>query len=101
MFMGNRFAKLIERIEHQAQVCETVAKDKTEESLTGESSEKEMNEAEAREWALKAGVWREAVALVRSFSNPDEAIKPVVPNPLETPANLSPQSSATMLRKDY
>jgi hypothetical protein len=68
--MDNQFAKLIEKMEHQAQVCETIAKDKTEESLTGESSEKEKNEADARGWALKADGWREAVDLVRTFSDP-------------------------------
>jgi hypothetical protein len=31
------------------------------------------------------------VNLVRTFANPAEVIKPVVPNPLEAPANLSPQ----------
>jgi hypothetical protein len=89
--MNNQFAKLIQEMEHQAQVCETIASDKTEESLTGESSEKEKNEAEAREWGLKAGVWKEAVTLVRTFANPAEVIKPIVSNPLEAPANLSQQ----------
>jgi hypothetical protein len=43
-----------EAMEQKAKVCATVAEDIIEESLTGESSEKEKNEAEARIWQQKS-----------------------------------------------
>jgi len=87
--MDNQFTKLLGEIDGQALVCETIAQDRNQEALTGESCEKEKNEEEARQWLLKAGVWREVEILVRTFANPAEKISPVVPNPLETAANLN------------
>jgi hypothetical protein len=89
--MNKQFKKLIKEFQNQAHVCETVAKDKTEESLTGESRLKEKNEADARYWALKAEVWKEAELLVQKLVTSEEVIKPLVPNPLEAPSNLAPQ----------
>lgn len=83
-----QFGKLIEEIQRQAQVCETVAKDKNEQFLVGEATERGRNEADAREWAAKAGVWREVEQIVRKMMLPPEALEPAVPNPLEAPNNL-------------
>jgi len=58
--------KITEELQHKAAVCETIAQDKTEESLTGESCEKAMNEEEAKAWRLKSQVWAEAEAIVRA-----------------------------------
>ena len=58
--------KIAEVMEQKAKVCETISQDKTEESLTGDSCEKEMNEQEAKEWKLKSKVWLEAEAIVQS-----------------------------------
>lgn len=60
--------KVSAELQRKAEVCETIAQDKTEESLTGASSEKEMNEQEAKDWRLKSDVWREADAVVRAGS---------------------------------
>ena len=40
-------------MQQNAKVCETIAEDKTQESLTGESNEKEMNEQDAKVWQGK------------------------------------------------
>jgi len=55
-----------EVLQQKAKVCETIAEDKTEKSLTGESHEKEMNEQEAKIWREKSKVWTEAEAIVRT-----------------------------------
>lgn len=57
--------EIIEEMQRRATVCETVARDKTQESLTGASSEKEENVQAAKEWMLQAKVWREAGDVVR------------------------------------
>ena len=57
-----------EELQQKAKVCETIAQDKTEESLTGDSAEKVMNEEEAKAWREKSQIWTEAEALVRSRS---------------------------------
>ncbi|MEI9960906.1 MAG: hypothetical protein WDM76_07155 [Limisphaerales bacterium] len=44
---------LIEEMQRQAKLCETIAQDKTEESLTGAPDDKEINECDAREWTFK------------------------------------------------
>ena len=87
--MDNSIAKLIEEIQRQAVVCETVAKDKNQESLTGEPSDKEKNEAESKEWLVKAGVWREVEIIARRLADPAAEVKQVAANPLETRANVS------------
>jgi hypothetical protein len=60
--------RISEEMEQNAKVCETIAEDKTQESLTGASCEKEMNEQEAKAWRLKSQVWLEAEAIVRAGS---------------------------------
>jgi hypothetical protein len=50
----------------KAKVCETIAEDKTQESLTGASCEKELNEQAAKDWRLKSQVWTEAGAIVKA-----------------------------------
>jgi hypothetical protein len=57
---------LSEELQQKAKLCETIAQDKTQESLTGASCEKEINEQAAKEWMLKSKVWQEAEAIVRS-----------------------------------
>ena len=59
--------QIIAELQRQARRCETIAQDKTQESLTGASSDKEKNEQEAKEWLLKSQVWQEAEAVVRGF----------------------------------
>jgi len=68
--------KITEELARKAQVCETIAQDKTEEALTGASSEKSMNEEEAKAWRLKSKIWQEAEAIVK-----------------ETPPRASPSAS--------
>ena len=53
-------------MEQKAKVCETIAEDFTQESLTGDSSDHAENEQAAKEWRLKSQVWTEAEALVRA-----------------------------------
>jgi hypothetical protein len=60
--------KISEELQRKAKVCETIAEDKTEESLTGDSAEKEVNEQEAKTWREKSEVWRAADAIVRAGS---------------------------------
>lgn len=57
--------KASEVMQQQAKICETIAEDKTQEALTGEASEKEKNEQDAREWMVKSKVWVKAEAIVR------------------------------------
>ncbi len=58
--------KISEELKQKAKVCETIAEDKTQESLTGEPHEKEMNEQEAKVWREKSKVWTEAEAIARA-----------------------------------
>jgi hypothetical protein len=58
--------KISEVLQQKAKVCETVAADKTQESLTGEPHKKELNEQEAKVWREKSKVWTEAEAIVRT-----------------------------------
>ena len=59
--------KIIEEMQRNAKVCETVAQDSTEEALTGASCDKEKNTRAAKEWMIKSTVWIEAEAVVRGF----------------------------------
>ena len=68
--MQTLLTKIIEEMQRQAKVCETVAQDKTQEALTGASADNEKNTLEAKEWMLKAKVWLEAEAVVRAMSEP-------------------------------
>jgi hypothetical protein len=65
--MQTPLTKIIEELQRNAKVCETVAQDKTQESLTGAPADKEKNLQEAKEWMLKSQVWLEAEAVVSSF----------------------------------
>ena len=65
--MQTQQTHIIEELQRQARRCETIAQDKTQESLTGAPSDKAKNEQEAKEWLLKSHVWLEAVAVVRGF----------------------------------
>jgi hypothetical protein len=68
--------KISEELQRKAKVCETIAEDKTEESLTGVSAEKEVNEQEAKVWREKSELWREADAIVRAGSaEPNPPVK--------------------------
>lgn len=58
--------ELSEAMQQKAKVCETIAQDKTQESLTGPSNEKELNEQEAKAWREKSQVWQEAETVVRA-----------------------------------
>ena len=55
---------LIEEMQQRARTCETVAKDRTEEALTGASSEKDQNTQDAKEWMIRSKVWLEAEEIV-------------------------------------
>jgi len=63
--MGTPTEKISEAMQQKAKVCETIAEDKTQESLTGEPQEKEQNEQDAKVWREKSKVWTEAEAIVR------------------------------------
>jgi hypothetical protein len=58
--------KASEHMRKKAKVCETIAEDKTQESLTGASCDKALNEQAAKDWRLKSQVWTEAEAVVRA-----------------------------------
>lgn len=90
--MENSLRNLVDDLGGQALVCETVAQDLNEQSLTGESRLKEKYETEAREWLLKAGVWREAESLARKHADLEGDIEPIAPNPLEAPGNVRQES---------
>ena len=55
---------LIEEMQQRARTCETVAKDKSEEALTGAASEKDQNTQDAKEWMIRSEVWLEAESIV-------------------------------------
>ncbi len=61
-------AKIPETLQQKAKVCATIAEDKTEESLTGESCDKEQNEADAKRWRQKSQTVLKAAAKVRTRS---------------------------------
>lgn len=50
--------QIVEDLQRNAKLCETIAQDKTEESRTGASCDQEKNE-------MKSKVWLEAEAAVR------------------------------------
>jgi len=82
--MQTLLTKIIEEMQRQARVCETVAQDKTQEALTGASADNEKNTLEAKEWALKAKVWLEAEQFARGLLEPStrgefESVVPVTP----------------------
>ena len=58
--------KISDELQHKAKVCEAIAQDKTEESLTGASAEKATNQQDAKDWRQKSEVWLEADAIVRA-----------------------------------
>jgi len=60
------------QMEQKAKVCETIAEDLTQESLTGASCDKAVNEQAAKDWRLKSQIWTEAEALARAIP-PDPA----------------------------
>lgn len=66
--MQTQLTRISEELLRQAKRCETIAQDKTEESLTGAPDEKEKNEQEAKDWMAKSLVWLEAETLVRNFA---------------------------------
>ena len=69
--------KATEQMEQKAKVCETVAEDFTQESLTGASCDKALNEQAAKEWRSKSQVWTEAEAIVRAApTKPTDQLKP-------------------------
>ncbi len=81
--MQTQLAKLIDEMQRHAKVCQTVAEDMTQESLTGASCEKEKNVQAAKEWMMKSQVWLEAEALVRECLSPSApaARGPALPPP--------------------
>jgi hypothetical protein len=64
--------KISEAMQQKAKVCETIAADKSQESLTGEPHEKKLNEQDAKVWREKSKVWTEAAAIVHT-DTPDPA----------------------------
>lgn len=90
--MQTQLNKIIEELQRNAKVCETVAQDKTEEALTAESVDSETNAQEAKEWTIKSKVWLEAEAVVRGFlpvATPS-GDGPVLPSGEPVPAPLRP-----------
>jgi hypothetical protein len=68
--MNSPFPQIIEEMKRQSERCQTIAADKTQEGLVGNSSEKEKNDQDAKEWLLKASVWLEAETVVREMEDP-------------------------------
>jgi len=96
--MQTQLTDIIEELQRNAKVCETVAQDKTQEALTAESCDTEKNMQEAKEWTIKSKVWLEAEAVVRGFLPPPlnacEAAPPVcetVPAPLRPATGAAPE----------
>ena len=79
-------AAIIEALQQHARTCETAAQDSTQESLTGESHEKDRNIQDAKDWLLKAQVWIEAEAVVRGF---DPGAGAQLPPPLVLSSGLN------------
>lgn len=82
--MQTLLTQIIEEMQRQAKVCETVAQDKTQEALTGASADSEKNTLEAKEWMVKSKVWLEAEEFVRRLVEPPpergcESVVPVTP----------------------
>jgi hypothetical protein len=73
--------KTSEAMQRKAEVCETIAQDKTEESLTGDSCDKEKNKQDAEIWRSKSEVWLEAEAITRAgiSGQPPPANRDVTP----------------------
>lgn len=68
---------LIAELKQRAKTCETASEDLTEAALTGgETSDKEKNTQDAKEWQMRASIWLEAEALARGFA---EAPTPPAP----------------------
>ncbi len=68
---------LIAELKQRAKTCETASEDLTEAALTGgETSDKEKNTQDAKEWQKRASIWLEAEALARGFA---EAPTPPAP----------------------
>ena len=87
--MQNQLIEIIEAMQQHAKTCETVAQDKTEEALTGESSEKEKNTQDAIEWMIRSKVWLEAEAVVRGIAEPPPQLPPAAILPLDSPTSAS------------
>jgi hypothetical protein len=62
--MQTQLTKIIEEMQQRARTCETAALDSNEEALTGESSGKDKNTQDAKEWMIRSKVWIEAEAIV-------------------------------------
>jgi len=62
--MKTQLTKIIEEMQQRARTCETASADSTEEALTGESSGKDKNTQDAKEWLIRSKVWIEAEAIV-------------------------------------
>ena len=82
--MQTLLTKIIEEMQRQAKVCDTVAQDKTQEALTGASADNEKNTLEAAEWTVKSKVWLQAEEFVRGLVEPPtrggcESVVPVTP----------------------
>lgn len=80
--MQTDLKKISAAMQRKAKVCETIAQDKTQEALTGESKDKELNEQEAKGWREKSKVWQEAEAIVHDNStgppsSTDKNAKPI------------------------
>jgi len=84
--MQTQLMEIIEAMQQHAKTCETVAQDKAEEALTGESSEKEKNTQDAHEWMIRSKVWLEAEAVVQEFWQPTKTLPPAPILPLDPPA---------------
>ena len=67
--MEPTLTKIIEEMQQRAKTCETVALDKTQEALTGASSEKDQNTQDAKDWMIRSKVWLEAEGVVRECSS--------------------------------
>ncbi len=88
--MNTTLNQILEEMQRQSKVCETVAGDKNQEALTGASADKEKNLGEAAVWLAKSKVWLEAHELVQT-GRPDplpETCGPVQPPPIQAPCEF-------------
>ena len=74
--------EIIAELERRAKTCETASQDLTEAALTGETSDKEKNTQDAKEWMIRATVWLEAVAVARGFAASSTQLEPEIAHPV-------------------
>lgn len=74
--------EIIAELQRRAKTCETASEDLTEAALTGgETSDKEKNTQDAKEWMIRATVWLEAVEVARGSAESPKRLEPEIAHP--------------------